>query len=140
MRAFTAAAVQLAPLPGPLTAESVEGNLAKAADWVDRCVEATGAELVVLPETASTGFTPGIGPEELWDLVAEIPGPVVEPLQEVARRARGARGLRDLRARPGARRRSTTRRSLVGPDGDDARRLPQDPPVLHRGRRRAAAG
>ncbi len=28
-----------------------------------RCVEATGAELVVLPESVTTGFTPGIGPE-----------------------------------------------------------------------------
>ena len=69
MRAFTAAAVQVAPLPGPLTAESVKGNLAKAADWVTRCVESTGAELVVLPESVTTGFSPGIGPEELWDLV-----------------------------------------------------------------------
>ena len=31
MKAFTVAAVQIAPLPGPLTAESVKGNLAKAA-------------------------------------------------------------------------------------------------------------
>ena len=49
MRAFTVAAVQIAPLPGPLTAESVKGNLAKAADWVTRCVEATGAELSCCP-------------------------------------------------------------------------------------------
>jgi carbon monoxide dehydrogenase subunit G len=58
VRAFTAAALQLAPLPGPLTAEVVTGNLAKAVEWVERCVAATGAELVVLPESASTGFTP----------------------------------------------------------------------------------
>ena len=86
MKAFTVAAVQIAPLPGPLTAESVKGNVAKAADWVTRCAEATGAELVVLPESVTTGFTPGIGPEELWDLVSDVPGPVVEPLQETARR------------------------------------------------------
>ena len=85
MRAFTAAAVQIAPLPGPLTAESVAANCAKGADWVRRCVAATGAELVVLPETASTGFVTGTAPEELWDLVSEIPGPVTEPLQEAAR-------------------------------------------------------
>jgi deaminated glutathione amidase len=86
MRAFTAAAVQIAPLPGPLTAESVKGNLAKAVDWVERCVDATGAELVVLPESVTTGFTPGVSPEELWDLVSTVPGPVTEPVQEVARR------------------------------------------------------
>ena len=86
MKAFTVAAVQIAPLPGPLTAESVKGNLAKAADWVSRAVDATGAELVVLPESVTTGFTPGTGPEQLWDLVSEVPGPVIEPLQETARR------------------------------------------------------
>ncbi len=86
MRAFTAAAVQVAPLPGPLTRETIKGNLTKAADWVTRCVESTGAELVVLPESVTTGFTPGIGADELWDLVSEVPGPVVEPLQDTARR------------------------------------------------------
>jgi predicted amidohydrolase len=86
MKAFTAAAIQIAPVPGPLTAQSLKGNVAKAADWVERCVDATGAELVVLPESVTTGFTPGLSPEDLWDLVSEIPGPVLEPLQEVARR------------------------------------------------------
>ena len=85
MRAFTAAAIQIAPLPGPLSAEVIAANCARAADWVRRCVEATGAELVVLPETASTGFTPGCSVEQLWDLVADIPGPLTEPLQRAAR-------------------------------------------------------
>jgi predicted amidohydrolase len=85
MRTFTVAAVQIAPLPGPLTAGSVAANCAKGADWLRRCVGATGAELVVLPETASTGFVTGNGPEELWDLVSAVPGAVTEPLQEAAR-------------------------------------------------------
>src|SRR4051812_16031916 len=85
MRAFTVAAVQIAPLPGPLTAESVAANCAKGAEWLRRCVAATRAELVVLPETASTGFVTGTGPDELWDLVSEIPGPVTEPIQAAAR-------------------------------------------------------
>jgi predicted amidohydrolase len=86
MRPFTAAAVQLAPLPGPLTPETVKGNLAKAVEWIERCVEGTGSELVVLPESVTTGFTPGVAAEQLWDLVSAIPGPVTEPVQEVARR------------------------------------------------------
>ncbi len=85
MRAFTAAALQLAPLAEPLSQSTIERNCATAADWVRRCVDATGAELVVLPETASTGFTPGCPPEELWDLVSSLPGPVTETLQEAAR-------------------------------------------------------
>ncbi len=84
MRAFTAAAVQVAPVPGPLTAASVAANLDKLVDFTRRCVEATGAELVVLPESATTGFTPGCPTEELWELVSELPGPVIAPLNDVA--------------------------------------------------------
>jgi predicted amidohydrolase len=85
MRAFTAAAIQIAPGSGPLTPESVRANLDKCVDFTRRCVAATGAELVVLPESATTGFTPDCSVEELWDLVSELPGPVIEPLQDVAR-------------------------------------------------------
>ena len=85
MRAFTAAAVQLAPAQGPLSPQAVRKNLDKCVDFTRRCVDATGAELVVLPESATTGFTPDCSTEELWDLVSEIPGPVTEPVQAVAR-------------------------------------------------------
>ncbi len=85
MRAFTAAAVQLAPLPGPLSTESIAANTVRGAEWLHRCVRASGAELVVLPETASTGFTTGLDAEQLWDLVSTIPGPATEPIQDAAR-------------------------------------------------------
>lgn len=85
MRAFTAAALQLAPSPQPLSPQTISANCTTAAEWVARCVDATGAELVVLPESASTGFSPGCGPDELWDLVGAVPGPLTEPLQEAAR-------------------------------------------------------
>ncbi|RJL31321.1 carbon-nitrogen hydrolase family protein [Bailinhaonella thermotolerans] len=86
MRACTVAAVQIAPEPGPLTARSVAANLAKAVRLVEECAAATGAELIVLPESCTTGFTPGVPARELWDLVSVVPGPVSEPLQEAARR------------------------------------------------------
>src|SRR5438067_9956658 len=86
MLPFVAAAVQVAPVPGPLSPESVKANLTSCVDLVERCVDATAAELVVLPEAASTGFTPGVEPERLWDLVSAVPGPVTEPIQETARR------------------------------------------------------
>jgi predicted amidohydrolase len=86
MRPFTAAAVQVAPAPGPLSAASVKANLAACVDLVERCMAATGAELVVLPETATTGYTTGLDPDSLWDLASEVPGPVTEPLQETAAR------------------------------------------------------
>ncbi|HET7399737.1 MAG TPA: carbon-nitrogen hydrolase family protein, partial [Intrasporangium sp.] len=84
MRAFTAAAVQLAPVPGPLSPAAVRANVDKCVDVTRRCVADTGAELVVLPESATTGFTPDCSTEQLWDLMSELPGPVVEPLQDVA--------------------------------------------------------
>jgi deaminated glutathione amidase len=85
MLTFVAAAVQVAPAPGPLTEQSVKENLTACVEYTRRCVEATGAELVVLPEAATTGFTPGVSPEQLWDLVSEVPGPVTEPVARLAR-------------------------------------------------------
>jgi predicted amidohydrolase len=86
MRAFTAAAIQIAPVPGPLTAASVHANIAKALDFIERCVTSTGAELVVLPETVTTGFTPGISPEALWDLIDGVPGRTTKPFADLAAR------------------------------------------------------
>jgi predicted amidohydrolase len=83
---FVAAAIQVPPASGPLTPSSVKANLDTCVDHIDRCVEATGAELLVLPEAATTGFTPGTDAAALWDLVSEVPGPVTEPVQEAARR------------------------------------------------------
>ena len=80
MREFVAAAVQLAPDSAPLTAETIAGNTERAIELVRRCVAATGAELVVLPESVTTGFTTGRGrPRSCGDLVSEMPGPILEP-------------------------------------------------------------
>lgn len=86
MRSFVAAAVQVAPEPGPVDQALVKANCLKAAEAVERCVAETGAELVVLPESGSTGYATGLGPDELWDVVSAIPGPVTDPLAEVAAR------------------------------------------------------
>jgi predicted amidohydrolase len=116
MRAFTAAAVQIAPERGPLTAETVKANVDKAVGWVERCVAETGAELVVLPESASTGFTPGLSPEELWDLVSTIPGAVTDPIAEVAART-GAHVVWGTYERGEERGVVYNAAVLVGPDG-----------------------
>lgn len=86
MRAFTAAAIQISPAPGPLTVASIEANVAKAIDFVERCVASTGAEFVVLPETVTTGFTPGLSPEALWDLIDGVPGRLTAPFSDLAAR------------------------------------------------------
>ena len=129
MRAFTAAAVQVAPVPGPLTAESVAANLDKLVEVTRRCVEATGAELVVLPESATTGFTPGCPTEELWQARLGAARPRGRTAARRRGRARHPPRRRHLRARPVA----PGRPQLLGarrPRGRGARRLPQDAPVL----------
>jgi deaminated glutathione amidase len=116
MRPFVAAAVQVPPTPGPLTAESVKANLDTCVDHLDRCVAATGAELLVLPEAATTGFTPGLDAHRLWDLVSEVPGPVTEPVQEAARRL-GVHVVLGTYERGPARGVVYNTAAVVGPDG-----------------------
>jgi deaminated glutathione amidase len=84
MTPFVAAALQLAPAPGPLTPDTVKANIEAALDLAHRCVDATGASLVVAPETVTTGFAPGVAVADLWDLVGPIPGPLTEAAQAFA--------------------------------------------------------
>ncbi len=117
MRTFTAAAVQLAPAAGPLTDESVKSNVDRCVDWVERCVTGTGAELVVLPETASTGFTPDVPANRLWELVDAIPGRLSAPLQEVAARL-GVHIVFGTYERGALTGTVHNTAALIGPDGD----------------------
>ncbi len=117
MRPFVAAAVQLAPVAGPLSAEVIEANLAKCVAFTRRCVAASGAELVVLPESATTGFTPGCSAEELWDLVSTVPGPITEPVQRVAAEL-GVHVVLGTYERGAERGVVHNAAVLIGPDGD----------------------
>lgn len=79
MQRFTAACAQYA-----ITPMDVAANVAKSVVWVRRAVDESGAQLIVLPESVTTGFTSAVGPAELWDLVDTLPGRQTEPLQAVA--------------------------------------------------------
>jgi predicted amidohydrolase len=79
MQRFTAACAQFAVVP-----MDVPRNLSLAERWARRAAEESGASLVVLPETVTTGFTPNTGPEGLWDIVDTLPGRLSEPLQRVS--------------------------------------------------------
>ena len=67
-------AAAMRPSPRPLSRSRGGGALPRGRrrqcrqvrGWTRRCVAETGAELVVLPESATTGFTPGIPAEALW--------------------------------------------------------------------------
>jgi predicted amidohydrolase len=86
VKPFVAAGVQVGPVAGALSPEAISANVDAALGMVRRCVDATGASLVVVPETVTTGFDPGraVGPEQLWDLVGPIPGPLTEAAQKLA--------------------------------------------------------
>ncbi|HEX2498274.1 MAG TPA: carbon-nitrogen hydrolase family protein [Actinomycetes bacterium] len=116
MRAFTAAAIQLAPRPGPLTAASIKANVDNAVGWVERCVAATGAELVVLPESTTTGFDPALPPADLHELVEPIPGALTEPIQQVAARLQVHVCVGSYERGPAPRTVYNTA-ALIGPDG-----------------------
>jgi len=64
----------------------VRENVQKAVHWIERAVREMDAQLIVLPETLTTGFTPGAPVEDLWGLVDTLPGDMTAPVAEVARR------------------------------------------------------
>jgi predicted amidohydrolase len=80
MQRFTIACAQFAVTP-----MAVRENVQKAVAWTERAVRENGAQLVVLPETVTTGFTPGCPAEELWDRVDTLPGRMAEPVAAAAR-------------------------------------------------------
>ena len=80
MERFVAACAQFAATPN-----DVRGNLRKAEAWLEQAVKENKADLVLFPETITTGFSPGMSTEELWDLVDAIPGRTTEPIQRAAR-------------------------------------------------------
>ena len=69
MKKFVAAAIQFEAEP-----MRVARNLEAAYRWITRCKQETGASLIVLPESFTTGFTPLGNANSLWDTVEPIPG------------------------------------------------------------------
>jgi len=80
MKEFIAAAVQIAVKPN-----NVNYNLEKIGFWLKTAVKENNAELVVFPESITTGFAPGMPPEEFYDLLNYIPGPETEQIGALAR-------------------------------------------------------
>ncbi len=81
MQKFVLACAQFA-----ITPLAVRENVEKAVHWFERAVRENEAQLVVLPETLTTGFVPGLSADELWDRVDVIPSALTAPVAEAARR------------------------------------------------------
>ncbi|MEW5784587.1 MAG: carbon-nitrogen hydrolase family protein [Bacillota bacterium] len=80
MQKFTVACAQMGFKPN-----DVDYNLKKALEWICRAAEEHGAELVVFPETISTGFMHNLPYNELYRLVEPVPGRFTEAIGKVAR-------------------------------------------------------
>lgn len=80
MREFVVAGVQMAVKPNDIST-----NIDKASEWLRKAVEEYKVELLVFPETITTGFNPNLSKEELYSLIDSIPGKTTEKIQEKAR-------------------------------------------------------
>jgi predicted amidohydrolase len=80
MKEFVAACVQIAVTPN-----DVRANIDKGVAWLERAAGEYEAELVVFPETVTTGYDTDLSAEELWDLVDEAPGRVTHDVQVAAK-------------------------------------------------------
>ncbi|MFH1414811.1 MAG: carbon-nitrogen hydrolase family protein [Elusimicrobiota bacterium] len=64
----------------------IDGNITKALEWIERCKESYEPDLVVFPETYTTGFATGLNAEELSNLVDQIPGKTTDKIAEAAKK------------------------------------------------------
>ncbi len=80
MKEFIAACVQMAIMPN-----NVQANIEKATHWLEKAANEYDADLVVFPETITTGFDPDLDAHALWDLVDEMPSRITQPIQRAAK-------------------------------------------------------
>ena len=80
MKEFIAACVQIAVTPN-----DVQANVEKGVAWLEQAAKEHEADLIVFPETVTTGFVTGLTADELWDLVDEAPGRITHAVQAAAK-------------------------------------------------------
>lgn len=112
MKEFIAACVQIGVTPN-----DPQANINKCLIWLERAVRDYQADLVVFPETVTTGFDTGLSPEELWDLIDEVPGKHSEQIQAAAKEY-SVHLVWPTYRRAGKRGRILNSAVLIGPDGE----------------------
>ncbi len=112
MKEFIAACAQYAVMPN-----DVKANIAKSVSYVERAANDYDADLIVLPETVTTGFVTNLGVGALWDLVSEIPGPITNDIQRAAK-SLGVHVIWPTYSRGSARGVVYNSSALIGPNGD----------------------
>jgi predicted amidohydrolase len=114
VKEFIAACVQIAIRPN-----DVRANIDKGIVWLERAVSEYEAELVVFPETVTTGYETGLSAEELWDLVDGAPGHITRDVQ-LAARSLGVHVVWGTYRRGPERGEVYNSAILIGPDGEIA--------------------
>jgi predicted amidohydrolase len=112
MNEFVAACVQIAVKPN-----DVRANLDNGVVWLEKAVSEYQAELVVFPETVTTGYETGLPAKELWDLVDQVPGRITRDIQEAAK-SLGAHVVWPSYRRGPERGMVYNSAILIGPDGE----------------------
>lgn len=112
MLEFVAACVQIA-----ITPNDVGANINKSIIWLEKAVREHEADLVVFPETVTTGYETNLTPEELWDLVDEAPGRITHDIQAAAKNL-GVHVVWPTYRRAGERGAVYNSAILIGPDGE----------------------
>jgi len=112
MKEFTAACVQISVTPN-----QPDENIKKCLDWLKKAVDENEADLIVFPETVTTGFDTGLSPEELWEMIDEVPGKLTEAIQASAKEL-GAHVVWPTYRRAEKKGRVLNSSVLIGPDGN----------------------
>ncbi|KAB3532095.1 carbon-nitrogen hydrolase family protein [Alkaliphilus serpentinus] len=79
MKEHIAACVQIAVEPN-----DINYNIDKCCHWLERAVKDYEAELVVFPESITTGFSPAMPSEEFYELLKPVPGDHTVRIQKLA--------------------------------------------------------
>jgi predicted amidohydrolase len=112
MKGFVAACVQIA-----ITPNHVEANIDKGIAWLEKAVREYEAELVVFPETVTTGYETGLDAQDLWNLVDGVPGRITRDVQ-MAAKALGVHVVWPSYRRGTERGIVYNSAILIGPDGE----------------------
>jgi predicted amidohydrolase len=82
VREFVACGVQIAVKPN-----DVNANVQKLLVWLEKAVREHNAELIVFPESITTGFTPCMPAGEVYEQLADtVPGKITDLVGQAARR------------------------------------------------------
>jgi beta-ureidopropionase len=111
MKEFTAACVQIAVTPN-----EPQENIKKSLVWLKKAIDEHQADLIVFPETVTTGFDTCLSPEDLWELIDDVPGRWTEEIQAAAKQY-GVHVVWPTYRRAEEKGRIFNASILIGPDG-----------------------